>query len=62
MKSIINRELLPVLEDVFVTEGIVDTFKGLAEKRSLRLAESYINMAKRRINDIKSTRDKNIFG
>ena len=26
------------------------------------LAESYINMAKRRINDIKSTRDKNIFG
>ena len=42
MKSKINRELIPVLEDVFVTEGIVDTFKGLAEKRSLRLAEHYI--------------------
>ena len=42
MKSKINRELIPVLEDVFVTEGIVDTFKGLAEKRSLRLAERYI--------------------
>lgn len=42
MKSKINRELIPVLEDVFVTEGIVDTFKGLAEKRSLRLSEHYI--------------------
>ena len=42
MKSKINRELIPVLEDVFVTEGIVDTFKGLAEKHSLRLAERYI--------------------
>ena len=50
MKSIINRELLPVLEDVFVTEGIVDTFKGLAEKRSLRLAESYIKGSIKVIN------------
>ncbi len=52
MKSIINRELLPVLEDVFVTEGIVDTFKGLAEKRSLRLAESYIKVSIKTINTI----------
>ena len=39
----INKELITVLEDVFVAEGVVDTLKGLTTERSLRLAERYIS-------------------
>ena len=39
----LDKQLIAVLEDVFVTEGIIDSLRGLTTKRSLRLAETYIS-------------------
>lgn len=55
MDKKLNRELISVLEDVFVKEGVVDSLKGLTTERSIRLTERYISNSIGTINELTKT-------
>lgn len=55
MDKNLNRDLIAVLEDVFVAEGVIDSLKGLAPERSVRLAERYIQNSIGTINELTKT-------